>query len=195
MKKITSKYIHVLAAFLLMAMQWSCGADTHKLLEGTWNLKKSTIPNLDSVVQVRSDECTRGLSSALEMVNTQLDTCKSEPNRSLLIIKKNELEKSIEDGSPENIKRLFEEQQKQLAGELNIIFGSDGKLVLFIGDDHTVESNTGAWTLQGDTIRTLFDNNPSENLIIRSISAGSLELESHAIDATGVDLILQFSKI
>ncbi len=195
MKKITTKYIQVFTAFLLMAILGSCGADTHKLLEGTWNLKKSTIPNLDSVVQVRSAECTRGMTSALEMVNTQLDTCKSEPNRSLLIIKKNELENSIKEGSPENIKRLFEEQQKQLVGELNLIFGSDGKLVLFIGDDHTVESNTGSWTLQGDTICTLFDNNPSENLIIRSISAGSLELESQAIDATGVNLILEFSKI
>lgn len=192
--KIIRFYISAFVAMALMAVM-SCGTSIDKLLEGTWILDKSTIPNLDSVAESRSAQYTKGLQSALEMINQQLDTCTQEASRRMLMDRKAGIEKDIAEGTPEKIKSLFEEQQKQLAGKLTMIFGSDGVLTLFIGEDHGDEFTTGTWTLQGDTIRTLFDNNPSEDIIIRNVSSGSLELESMAIDATGVNLILEFSRI
>lgn len=173
----------------------SCGSTLQEELVGSWKLKKSTIPNFDSVVTVKSQEYVAGASSALVMANQQYDTCTNPQMRAILEAKRTELTKIMHDGAPENIRKQFEDQQELLRDNFTLIFSNDGRLSVFLGEEGHRDSNNGTWTLRGDTIMTLFDNNPSESLVVHDISGSSLTIESLAIDSYGVNLILEFSKM
>lgn len=190
-----SHFIILLAVIGTLLASQSCGSSIEEKLVGSWVLSKSTIPNFDSVVAVKSQEYVAGAQSALVMANQQYDTCTNPQVRAMLEAKRTELTKIMNDGSPENIRRQFEEQQSLLKGNFQLIFGNESRLSVFIGEEGNRETNTGTWSLKGDTIQTFFDNNPSESLVIKDISSGTLVIESLAIDSYGVNLILEFSKM
>ncbi len=173
----------------------SCSTTLEEQVVGPWRLSKSTIPNLDSVAAARSNELTKGLVSALQLVNSEIDTTYQEPLRTELLARRNDISKSISDYSQENIKKLFEKQQEQLKDSLLFVFGDDKRMAIRLGSNDNLNVNSGIWRMSGDTIFTVFDNYPSEILIVKSVNSGKLVLESKAVGSYGVSLVLELDKI
>ncbi len=181
-------------AAMLMVSISACSVSLEEQVAGPWRLTNSKIHSLDSIAQARSIELTKGLQSALEQLNAEIDSTYAEPKRSELIARRSDINKSINDYNPENIKNLFLKQQEQLKDSLLFIFGSDKHITIRLGNSDTYNVNTGSWSMSGDTIFTVFDNYPSETLIVRSVNSGHLELISKAVGNYGVDLTLELSK-
>ena len=183
-----------MAALALMALQ-SCSTSLEEQILGSWRLSKSSIPKLDSIAQARSKDLSEGLASTLEMLNDEIDTCYREPERTELMSRRDEVKQNISGYSPENIKKLFLEQQEQLKDSLLFVFDSDKHIVIRLGSNDVDNVNSGNWTIKGDTSLASFDSNPSEYLIVRNVNSGSLVLESLPLGIYGVGLMLEFSKI
>jgi len=183
-----------MAAMSIILFQ-ACGSEIEEQVVGPWKLSNSTIKNLDSISEARSRELTKGLESALELLNSEIDSTFAEPKRSELIARRNDLNSSINNYSKENIKNLFLEQQKLLKDSLLFFFGKDKRITIRLGSNDVDNVSAGTWKMNGDTIFTFFDNYPSETLIVRDVNSGKLVLESKAVGSFGEWLILELDRM
>lgn len=185
--------LHILAILAVVFMAASCGSTMESQLIGSWSLDKAEIVNLDSVVRVKESDYTRELHKSIDNIQSEIDSAKSDAKRRELQSKKRRFEDDLNLYTFVNIKQEYEDLLKDMQGNMTFIFAEEGKLSLKVTYPET-SVNTGQWKVKADTIFTLFDNQPSETMIVRSVSSGNLEIYSPAVDANSVDLNLFFVK-
>ncbi len=184
---------HITAALFAATLAMSsCTSPLEQQLMGSWLLSDSQISRLDSICKVRSAEAVASTKKAIEQVQHELDSTKSNEKRTELKNFQNKLKADMESYTPETFKNEYEELTKKQIGELSINFLANNQIQIHAFDAEEIQ--TGTWRVSGDTIHTLFDNQPAEILIVKKITTSQLELFSPALDEKSVDLTLKLEK-
>lgn len=183
----TAKIFTAAAAIMLA----SCSNPLETQLMGTWTLQKCEIPSLDSICQARAAQDVESTNKAIELLRHQLDSTKSADKRKDLMDQEKQLKAELESCTPQNIKKEYTALCDQQKGALSISFKENKQIQIHV---QGADEQFGTWRVKGDSVITMFDNQPAEIMIVKDVSSSTLHLYSPAPDDRLVPLMMTLSK-
>ena len=181
----------IIAAAASATMLASCSNPLETQLMGTWTLQKCEIPNLDSLCQVRAAEDVESTNKAIELLRHQLDSTKSADKRKDLMDQEKQLIVELDSCTPQNIKKEYTALCNEKIGALSISFKENKQIQIHVPG---TDEQFGTWRVKGDSVITMFDNQPAEIMIVKDVSSKTLILYSPAPDERLVSLIMTLGK-
>ena len=169
----------------------ACSNQLETKLMGSWTLQECEIVKLDSICQVRATEDIASTNKAIEPLHHQLDSTKSGDKRDELLEEEKKLKADLEKCTPQTIKDEYTELYKKQIGALTITFGENKQIQIQVAG---ADEQSGIWRVSGDTVITMFDNQPAEILVVKDVTSNNLQLFSPALDERSVDLVMKMRK-
>jgi len=174
-----------------VAMLASCSNPLETQLMGTWTMQECTIPKLDSVCAVKAAEGVESTNKAIELLHHQLDSTKSADKKQQLLEQERLLKADLNNCTPDKIKDEYNALCQEKVGAFSISFKENKQIQIHVPG---TDEQFGTWRVTGDTIVTMFDNQPAEILIVKDVTSKNLTLYSPSPDDRLVDLIMKFGK-
>ena len=184
------KLVKIIPA-LVTIMLAACSNQLETKLLGSWTLQECEILKLDSLCKVRAAEDVASTNKAIELLHHQLDSTKAGDQRNELLEEEKKLKADLENCTPQSIKDEYTELYKNQIGALTITFSENKQIQIKVAG---ADEQFGTWRVNGDTVTTMFDNQPAEILIVKAVTSNSLQLYSPALDERSVDLVMKMGK-
>ncbi|MBQ4406447.1 MAG: hypothetical protein II852_05485 [Bacteroidales bacterium] len=182
------KIITTAAAAIMLA---SCSNPLETQLMGSWTLQECEIPKLDSVCAATAAEDVESTNKAIELLHHQLDSTKSADKQKELLEQEKQLKADLDNCTPDKVKEEYQALCKKQINAFNINFNDKKQIQIHVPG---VDVQYGTWRVTGDTIITLFDNQPAEIMIVKDITSKNLTLFIPSPGDRLVDLVMKFGK-
>ena len=169
----------------------SCSNPLETQLMGTWTMQECEIPKLGSVCAAMAAEGVESTNKAIELLRHQLDSTKSEDKKKELLAQEQLLKADLDNCTPDIIKEEYNALCQEKIGEFSISFKENKQIQIHVPG---ADEQFGTWRVTGDTIVTMFDNQPAEIMIVRDVTSKNLTLYSPSPGDRMVDLVMKFGK-
>lgn len=186
------KLTKTIMACTIAAAAVSCSNPLEDQLLGDWVLGKYEIAKLDSICNAKAQEAREATQKAIDLAKHEIDSAKTPALRKQLQENQNQLQEQLAAYTPQKYKDDYTQMGDRQIGKMTISFQNNKIIQVQMEDSN--EKQSGTWRVSNDTVFTLFDNQPSEILIVKNISSSSLTLFSPALDEHSLDLTLKFNK-
>ena len=185
------KIATIITTIAAAAMLASCSNPLETQLMGSWTLQECEIPNLDSVCAATAAEDVEATNKALEQLRHEIDPSKSADSQAELREKEKQLKAELEDCTPDKIKEEYQAITQQQINAFNISFKENKQIQIYVPG---ADEQFGTWRVTGDTIVTMFDNQPAEIMIVRDVTSKNLTLFVPSPGDRLPDLVMKFGK-
>ena len=182
-----AKIITAAAAIMLA----SCSNPLETQLMGTWTLQECEIPKLDSVCAAMAEEGMESTNKAIELLRHQLDSTKSADKKKELLEQEQLLKADLDNCTPDKIKEEFKALCQEKIGAFSISFKENKQIQIHVPG---TDEQFGTWRVTGDTVVTMFDNQPAEIMIVKDVTSKNLTLFSPSPGDRLVDLVMKLGK-